>query len=136
MNGPVQVLVIGFDRPTFSGGVLFELGRLKDAGIVRLLDLMLVSRGGDGTLQTLPVSDDAAPNRGELAAALLARAEGEEPGPTAETGPRTADSSWSLADAIPEGGTAAVALLEHNWAAPLMEAVEKAGGVPLEETWL
>jgi hypothetical protein len=43
---------------------------------------------------------------------------------------------WSLADAIPIGGTAAVALIEHVWAAPLSAAIQRAGGTLLEETWL
>jgi hypothetical protein len=43
---------------------------------------------------------------------------------------------WSLADAIPVGGTAAVALIEHVWAAPLSAAIQAAGGTLLEETWL
>ncbi len=45
-------------------------------------------------------------------------------------------STWSLADAIPVGSTAAVALIEHLWAAPLTEAIRRAGGTPVEETWL
>ena len=45
-------------------------------------------------------------------------------------------SAWSLADAIPPGATAAVALIEHLWAAPLREAIQRAGGTALEETWL
>ena len=32
--GPVQVLVLRFDHPTFSGDVAAELSRLTDAGIV------------------------------------------------------------------------------------------------------
>jgi hypothetical protein len=43
---------------------------------------------------------------------------------------------WSLADAVPVGGTAAVALLEHVWAQPLSAAIQRAGGTLLEETWL
>ena len=45
-------------------------------------------------------------------------------------------STWSLADAIPVGTTAAVALIEHLWAKPLSEAIARAGGTALEETWL
>ena len=37
---------------------------------------------------------------------------------------------------MPPGSTAAVALIEHLWAAPLTEALVRAGGRPLEETWL
>src|SRR6266508_2175410 len=38
--GPVQVLVVGFDRPAFSGEVLAGFTRLQEAGIVRLVDLL------------------------------------------------------------------------------------------------
>jgi hypothetical protein len=47
-----------------------------------------------------------------------------------------AAAMWSLADAIPVGGTAAVALIEHLWADPLSAAIGRAGGTLLEETWL
>ena len=63
---------------------------------------------------------------------LLGQAEGED-----ETGVDTAgDSVWSLADAVPPESVAAVALIEHIWAGPLNAAIQKAGGAPLEETWL
>ena len=44
--------------------------------------------------------------------------------------------AWSLADAVPPGGVAAVALLEHLWAEPLVTAIGRAGGRPLGELWL
>ena len=43
---------------------------------------------------------------------------------------------WSIADVIPAGSTAAVALLEHRWAIPIRDAISEAGGVPLADTWL
>ena len=46
--GPVQVLVVGFEQPAFSGAVLAEFTRLREAGIVRFVALLLVSRGPDG----------------------------------------------------------------------------------------
>ena len=42
---------------------------------------------------------------------------------------------WS-SDAVAPGGVAAVALLEHLWAAPLVDAIGDAGGRPLAELWL
>jgi hypothetical protein len=134
MMGPVQVLVVGFDRPAFSGEILAEFTRLREAGIVRLVDLLLVARAGDGAVETLaaPVGVDA--GLGGLAAALLGRAEGEGED---EAGVDTAGASvWSLADAVPPGSVAAVALIEHIWAGPLNAAIQKAGGAALEETWL
>ena len=44
--------------------------------------------------------------------------------------------TWSLADSVPVGTTAAVALIEHHLGRPLREAVKRVGGVPLDETWL
>lgn len=133
MIGPVQVLVVGFDEPTFSGEVLAELTRLQQAGIVRLIDLLLVSRPDVNTLETV-TSDHVPAGFGRLAAALLAE---PEDGPTAsnEVGPGEA-ATWSLADAVPVGQTAAVALLEHTWASPLRDAIRHSGGRPLDETWL
>ena len=43
---------------------------------------------------------------------------------------------WYIADAIPPGMSAAIAVLEHRWAIPLRAAIERAGGVPLTDRWL
>jgi Family of unknown function (DUF6325) len=130
MTGPVQVLVVGFDRPTFSGEVMAELDRLSEAGTVRLLDVLLLERAEDGAFETLPLPVEAPPGLGTLAAGILGGAD-------AEATARPVDGfAWSLADAIPPGATAAVALIEHLWAVPLRDAIHRAGGTPLEETWL
>ena len=135
MIGPVQVLVVGFDQPTFSGEVLAEFTRLREAGLVRLIDVLLVSRSEDGTLDTLEASEAAVADLGGLAAEVLGQPEGASDG---DSDPSEIDTAamWSLADAVPVGGTAAVALIEHVWAAPLSAAIQRAGGTLLEETWL
>lgn len=132
MIGPVQVLVVGFDGFTFSGEVMTELDRLREAGTARLLDVLLIERAGDGMLRTLPAPAGAPPGLGSLAASIL--------GDSGADGPTAAEpldgSTWSLADAIPVGTSAAVALIEHLWATPLRDAIDRAGGRALEETWL
>ena len=146
MIGPVQVLVVGLDDPNYSGEVLAEFNRLKDAGIVRLIDLLLVTRAENGTLETL-TSDALPAGSGSLAAGVLAlRSEdaglahartvqpaGEEP---ADEVAADGAVTWSLADAVPAGQTAAVALVEHVWASPLRAAILRNGGRPLDEAWL
>jgi len=134
VTGPVQVLVVGFDQPTFSGEVVAEFARLRDAGIVRLVDLLVVSRTEDGALETVEVSEGVASELGALAAEVLAQPEGADA--EADVAEIDSASSWSLADAIPIGSTAAVALIEHLWAVPLSAAIQQAGGTLLEETWL
>jgi Family of unknown function (DUF6325) len=134
VTGPVQVLVVGFDQPKFTGEVLAEFVRLRETGIVRLVDLLLISRTKEGTIETLEAPEALAADLGGLAAELLSQPEGaEDEAAVAELDPA---ATWSLADAIPVGGTAAVALIEHLWAAPLSEAIQRAGGTLLEETWL
>ncbi len=58
MMGPVQVLVVGYEQPAFTGEVLAELARLSDAGLVRLVDVLLVTRAADGTFDTVDVAED------------------------------------------------------------------------------
>jgi hypothetical protein len=132
VTGPVQVLVVGFEHFTFAGEVMTELDRLRKAGTARLLDLLLVERAEDGTLNTLPVPEESAPGLGHLAASILGASDPDEPS-VAEP---SDGSTWSLADAIPVGTCAAVALIEHLWATPLRAAIDRSGGRALEETWL
>lgn len=124
--GPVQVLVVGFEEPTFSGEVLAELARLQDSGLVRLIDLLLVAKSDDGALETLDLPAVAGIEYGSVAAALFSTAPGQE----------VRGDGWSLADALHPGQAAAVALLEHRWAAPLAAAIASSGGAPLDEMWL
>jgi Family of unknown function (DUF6325) len=139
--GPVQVLVVGFERPAFSGEVVAELTRLEEAGIVRLVDVLVVSRTDDGDLEVLdpPVGEDAGlRHRGQLAAELLFQPDGgaDPTEPPAASADAPDALTWSLAHAVPAGSAAAVALIEHVWASPLRAAIHRAGGTPLEETWL
>jgi hypothetical protein len=134
--GPVQVLVVGFDSPDFSGEVMAEFARLREAGIVRLVDLLLVQRAADGTLETLAAPAGAAEDLGRLAATLLGRPDGDDDTEAAGDEDPADVPVWSLADAVPPGSAAAVALIEHVWAGPLTAAIRRAGGRPLEEAWL
>ena len=43
---------------------------------------------------------------------------------------------WDLADAIPEGATAAIALIEHRWAIPLRNKIAAEGGIALADQWI
>jgi hypothetical protein len=130
--GPVQVLVVGLERPGIPETVLTEFARLRDAGLVRLVDLLLVFRGDDGALESLDPPEGSAPDLGNVATALLTHHAPDGHGEmSSDAGP-----PWSLAAAVPPGSTAAVALIEHLWAEPLTAAIASTGGRPLDETWL
>jgi uncharacterized membrane protein len=148
--GPVQILVVGFEDGKFSGEILAELKRLREHDIVRLIDLLFVAKDDDGEIEAIEVSDldsDEAEAFGALAGALMglgaAGEEGAEAGAVAgaaavdERGSvLDTDEVWYLADAIPPGTSAGVALLEHRWAIPLRDAIEGAGGHTLADAWV
>ncbi len=148
--GPVQVLVVGFEDGKFSGEILAELRRLREHDIVRLVDLIFVARGEDGSVETVEHSDlpeEEAEAFGALAGALLgvgaAGEEGAEAGAALGAaaveergGVIDPDEVWYLADAIPPGSSAGIALLEHRWAIPLRDAIARAGGQSLVDAWV
>ena len=147
--GPVQMLVLGFEGDHFTGEILPELRRLKDADVIRMIDLLFVRKDATGDIVSLHVSDlspEEALEFGALAGALIglgaAGGEGLEAG--AELGAAALedghafsdDEVWHVADAIPPGTAAAIALIEHRWAIPFRDAVARAGGTALADEWI
>lgn len=147
--GPVQLLVVSFDEPNFTGEILEELKRLRDSEVIRLIDALAVQKGMDGSLVILRWSDlsiDEAEEMGAIVGALLglgvAGEEGMEVGAIAGAeagadGHLIDDSEvWDVADSLENGSAAAIALIEHVWAAPLRSAIARAGGIPVVTEWV
>jgi hypothetical protein len=131
--GPVQLLVVGFDRPDFSGQVLAELERLRKSDVVRLIDLLVVHKSADGTFRRLPHADlpaAEADGAGAVVGALIGLG-------AAEGGHRPAEEEYcSLDEAIPNDSAAAIALVEHRWAIGTRDAIRAAGGVAVADAWI
>ncbi len=137
--GPMQLLVVGFDGNEFRGEILPELRRLREHDIVRLVDMLLVTKASDGAVTTLETTDLSAEESGQLgalAAELIGLVDGDGDDEPAVELPHLQDEVWFVADTIPPGTSAAVAILEHRWAIPLREAIERAGGTALADAWL
>jgi hypothetical protein len=141
--GPVQILVVGFPEPKFTGAVLAELDRLKENDIVRLVDLVVVRKRGDGTLERVAHSDltpEEAAEFGAIAGSLVGLGAGDldEARAAAVGEPIVLDesNSWYVDDAIPPGSAAAVAIIEHRWAIGLRDAILDAGGMHLADAWV
>jgi len=129
--GPVQLLVVSFDRPDFSGEVLDELERLRESDVVRVIDLLVVYKGADGDVQRLEHSDlSAAEHDGAVVGALIGL-----DGKHAED-LSSGDEVWSLDETIPNGSAAAIALIEHRWAVGTRDAIRAAGGVAVADAWV
>jgi hypothetical protein len=135
--GPVQLLVVGFDRPDFSGEVLAELERLRESDLVRVIDLLVVHKDADGVVRRLQhsdLTDGEAEGAGDVVGALIGlgatRVEAERDHLPDE------GEFWSLEEAIPKDSAAAVALVEHRWAIGTRDAMRAAGGVAVADAWI
>ena len=147
--GPIQLLVIGFDDPEFRGEVRAELARLRENDIIRLVDLLVVYKHPDGTLERYQQSDltqEESQEFGALVGALIGLGAGGEEG--AEVGAElgaaaledghvlSGDDIWYVDEAIPLNTAAAIALIEHRWAIPLRETIFRANGFHLADAWV
>jgi uncharacterized membrane protein len=148
--GPIQIMVVGFEDGEFSGEILAELRRLREHDIVRLVDLLFVAKDENGEIAAVEHSDlapDEAEAFGALAGALLGLGAAGDEGAVAGAvaGAEAVDERgsvidpddvWYLADEIPPGSSAGIALLEHRWAVPLRDAIERAGGHTVADAWV
>src|SRR5215471_9237100 len=147
--GPVQILVVGFGDAEFKGTIRAELERLREADVVRLIDMIAVRKDHDGTVQRLQQSDmstDELQEFGAIVGALIgfgaAGDEGAEVG--AEAGADAMEDGhvfdqsqmWYVDEAIPPGTAAAIALIEHRWAIPLRDAIREMGGFHIADAWI
>jgi hypothetical protein len=116
--GPVDWLVVEFPGADFGRGqVAPHLQDLVDRGLVRVLDLVFLRKGQDGTLEMGEISELDASELGEIRAAEteLAMVLSEQ------------DVS-DLAETIEPGTSAVVMVWENLWAAPFGSAMRHAGG--------
>jgi uncharacterized membrane protein len=140
--GPVQLLVLGFEKPEFSGEIVAELQRLRDSDMVRVIDALAVHKDADGEIQVQHLSNlskDEAIELGSKVGALVGLGiEGEEGlHAGAEAGAEAAadgvhvfsdEEAWDVIEEIPNDSAAALLLIEHHWAVPLRDAIARAGG--------
>ena len=128
VTGPVQLLTLEVDEPRASEAVLRELEVLEEAGTIRVLDVLYVQID-DGTVDSLDSLDSPAGSRhdGSVLTTLLSATEDDA----------TPDGAvWRLEDVVATGQLAALVLVEHLWAEPLVTAMRSSGGRLLDEFWL
>ena len=130
--GPVQLLVVAFDRPDFDGSVLAELERLRESDVVRVIDLLVVDKDADGVVTRFEAATDGA--TGAVVAALIGLDTPRDRANDAAGPPD--DEFWSLDEAIPYDSAAAIALVEHRWAIGTQNAIRAAGGTAVADAWV
>lgn len=147
--GPIQIWTFAFDGNRFKGEILPELDRLKEAEVIRMIDLLVIRKDAAGRVATLTASDldwEEATSFGAMIGGLIGMGFAGEEG--AEIGEMTgalelADGHLlstrtrdELVEVLPPNSTSAIALVEHLWAKPLKAAIVRAGGIEVDNDWL
>lgn len=115
--GPVDYVVIEFPagQANFTGEVADELVKLVEAGTIRLIDALVLSKGEDGTVDAMELEDLE-----ELGALQQLEAE------LADF--LAAEDVAHLAAAMEPDSVACAIVYENLWAAPFGAAARRAGG--------
>ena len=115
--GPVDYLVVEFPagQQNFTGEAASELLKLHDAGLIRVLDLVIIGKGADGTVMAQELGD--LDDLGDFA-----RLETELAETLAE------DDVLRLGEVMTPGSVGAALVYENLWAAPFGAALRHAGG--------
>lgn len=117
--GPVDYIVVEFpkDKANFKGEIADELVSLMDRDLVRVLDLVILHKNDDGSIEVDELEDVA-----EESVGALAKLEGDLGLILA------AEDMEHLAAAIEPGTIAGILVWENRWAGPFGAAVRRAGG--------
>ena len=147
--GPIQLLTVAFDGNHFRGEIMPELDRLKSEGIVRIIDLLLVRKDAMGAVMVTTGTDlgwEEAVSLGSYLGALsgfrVGGAEGMEQGAMAGAAELAdghffdEDDVFKVTQSLPENMSAALVLVEHLWAKPLLDAIARADGFELSNDWI
>ena len=115
--GPVDYLVVEFPAgaSSFTGEMAAELVALVESGTIRLIDVLILTKSDDGSVDAMELSD--IDNLGALEVLETELAE-----------LLAADDVEHLAAAMEPGSTAGVLIWENLWAAPFASAARRSGG--------
>jgi hypothetical protein len=115
--GPVDYVVVEFPAgaTNFTGEMAKELLSLVEAGTIRVIDVLILTKNEDGSVDALEIDDTPAVDEIRALEADIAEI-------------LAADDVEMLAEAMLPGSVAGVLVYENRWAAPFGDAARRAGG--------
>jgi uncharacterized membrane protein len=121
--GPLEYIVIGFEGNRFNGEIVPEIEKVVEKRIIRIVDLVFITKDIDGEATIIEVDNkddpkfaDFAPLLGDLMGLL------------------TPEDLIAIADGIRPNTSALVMLFEHRWAEHIKDAMAAAGGFLIGRT--
>jgi dihydroorotase-like cyclic amidohydrolase len=114
--GPVDFVLLEFPRDRLTGEASKALMDLVEQGVIRLYDLMVISKDTDGNIEVLELTDPTS-DAGGFAYFAGAR-----------SGLLGDDDVGEAAGAMQPGTVAALIVYENTWAIPFVAAARNSGG--------
>jgi len=141
MTAPLQLIALTFRLGADAESrLLAEVDRIEGRGALRVLDVLLLAKGQDGTVEGLEVGDNE--DFGSLLASIAPSGSQHEgrsaPGNGVASEPAGSGMAGvqALANSVEPGTAVAFLLVEHLWAGPLVDAVSAAGGALVSDDFL
>jgi hypothetical protein len=115
VHGPVDYLIMEFPTDQLTGEMVPRLAELMESGIIRLYDLMIISKGDDGAVEAVALQDSPVAQDFTYFAG-------------ASSGLLNDEDMQQAADAMNPGTVAALLVYENTWAVPFVAAARRSSG--------
>ena len=116
--GPVEYIAIAFPGNKFSGEIVPAIKELQDAGTIRVLDLVIISKDGEGNVTGIELSEASPEQQAALAVLgiesrnILGQEDVED-----------------IGAALDPNSTAGLMIWENVWAARFAQSLRAADGI-------
>jgi uncharacterized membrane protein len=145
--GPIQILIIGFEKDDFAHNMLPELRVLDEKGFIKIVDILFVKKDGKGSIFAFcedELTGEEAIRFGSIAGTLIGLGVPEDENDRESIGPGNfglAENDFGsnlkeiagIIEKIPNDSPFAVVLIEQCWTIELNENITKSGGVLLAQ---
>jgi hypothetical protein len=115
VHGPIDFLLMEFPLAQLTGEASAALVDLVERGIIRLYDLMVISKDETGLVEVLELTDPAGVGGFTYFAGARSGLLGD-------------DDRTAAAEAMEPGTVAVLLVYENTWAVPFVEAARNSGG--------
>lgn len=115
--GPIDYIILEFPGNHMNGEAFPELLSLVDRGLIRILDLVFVTKDAAGDVAGVALNDIDLD--GDFDVAVFAGA---------SSGLIDQDDIAEASNALEPNSSAAILVYENSWAAPFASAVRRSGG--------
>lgn len=119
--GPVDVYIIAFPNNNFSGEIVPAIQKQVQAGVIRLLDVLFITKDSNGTIATLTAGDIGAEGAAYAQLDLI------------QPGALNSEDADEVADDLPTNSSALLIAYENTWMQEVASAFARAGAVVVDQ---